>query len=169
MIFSNYYIITSYAEGSTPKILEIRCIHMYEKFKIMGEEELRKRYPAKTIMNYCLNIYNNPNWNFEGKNLIDDKYPSEMKDKLESRILSQVKIGPDKFLVKFQICSQVMYKSKYLFVTTDREQFLGMISRPNNDSCNNFWSLIRSENPERIKFSWQYAEISNFQIVRKLM
>ena len=142
---------------------------MYEKFKIMGEEELRKRYPAKTIMNSCLNMYNNPNWDFEGKNVIDEKYPSEIKDKLQSKILSHVKLGPSKFLVKFQICSQIMHKSKYLLVTTDKEQFLGMISRSNNESCNSFWSLIRAESPEKVKFSWHHTDISNFQMVRKLM
>ena len=72
-IFSNFFIVEAYSETTATKNLEIRCIHMYEKFKIMGEENLRKRYPAKTIMNACLNLYSDPDWNFEGKNLIDKK------------------------------------------------------------------------------------------------
>jgi len=168
-IFGNFSFIDSYAENYATKILEIRCIHMYEKFKIMGEDNLRKRYPAKTILNSCLNLYNDPQWTFEGKNLIDEKFPSEMKDKLNSRILSYAKIGPTKYLVKFQICSEVAYKSRYLLITTDQEQFIGAISRPNYDSCVSFWSLMRTENPHNVKFSWQYSDISNFQNLRKLM
>jgi len=168
VIFGNFSFIDSYAENYATKILEIRCIHMYEKFKIMGEDNLRKRYPAKTILNSCINLYNDPQWTFEGKNLIDEKYPSEMKNKLNPRILSYAKIGPDKYLVKFQICSEVAYKSKYLLITTDKEQFTGSISRPNNDSCVSFWSLMRAENPEKVKFSWKYSDISNFQNFRKL-
>ena len=168
-IFGNFSFIDSYGESYATKILEIRCAHMYEKFKIMGEDNLRKRYPAKTILNSCINLYNDPQWTFEGKSLIDEKYPSEMKDKLKSKILSYAKIGPHKYLVKFQICSETAYKSRYLLITTDQEQFTGAISRPNNDSCVSFWSLMRAENPQNIKFSWQYSDISNFQNLRKLM
>ena len=169
LVLTSHSITETKAESSSSKTLEIRCIHMYEKFKTMGEENLRKRYPAKTIMNSCVNMYNDPSWNFEGKEIIDKKYPSEMKNKLNSNILSFIKIGPSKFLVKFQICSEPSHKSKYLFVTTDQEQFLGTISRQTNEICSSFWSIMRVDNPEKIEFSWEYSDISNFQIVRKLM
>jgi len=169
LVLTNQSITETKAESSYSKTLEIRCIHMYEKFKMMGEESLRKRYPAKTIMNSCVNMYNDPSWNFEGKEIVDKKYPSEMKNKLNSNILSFIKIGPSKFLVKFQICSEPSHKSKYLLVTTDQEQFLGTISRQTNEICSSFWSIMRVNNPEKIEFSWKYSDISNFQIVRKLM
>jgi len=169
LVLTNNSITETKAESSYSKILEIRCIHMYEKFKIMGEENLRKRYPAKSIMNSCVNMYNDSSWNFEGKEIIDKKYPSEMKNQLNSNILSFIKIGPNKFLVKFQICSENSQKSRYLLVTTDQEQFLGTISRPTNDICSNFWTIMRVDNPEKIVFSWEYSDISNFQIVRKLI
>lgn len=169
IIFSNYPLIDSYGEDYISKTLEIRCIHLYEKYKMMGEDDLRKRYPAKTILNSCINLYKDPQWNFEGKNMIDMKYPSDMKDKLNSKILSYTKIGQSKFLVKFKICSEMSHKSKYLLITTDLEQYLGTISRPNNDSCVSLWSIMRSENPENVKFSWQYSDPSNFQNIRKLM
>ena len=162
------FSLDSYAENYAAKNLEIRCIHMYEKFKLMGEDNLRKRYPAKTILNSCINLYKDPQWTFEGKNQIDENHPSEMKDKLNSKILSYAKIGPNKYLVKFQICSEVSYKSRYLLVITDQEQFTGAISRPNNDSCVSLWSLMRAQNPDNVKFSWQYSDISNFQNLRKL-
>ena len=71
IIFSNYSLIESYGESYSSKILEIRCIHLYEKYKMMGEDDLRKRYPAKTILNSCINLYKNPQWNFDDKNLIE--------------------------------------------------------------------------------------------------
>ena len=169
LVLTSHSINETKAESLYSKTLEIRCIHMYEKFKTMGEENLRKRYPAKTIMNSCINMYNDQSWNFEGKEIIDKKYPSEMKNKLNSNILSFIKIGPSKFLVKFQICSEPSHKSKYLLVTTDQEQFLGTISRQTNEICSSFWSIMRVDNPEKIEFSWQYSDISNFQTIRKLM
>lgn len=167
LIFFNIPINFNQVDA-TSNNLEIRCIHLYEKFKLLGEEGLRSRYPAKTITNSCLNMYNDPLWNFEGKNLIDKKYPSDLKDNLNSKISSYVKIGPNKFLVNFQICSEVT-QSKYLLITTDQEQFIGMILHPNGHLCSSFWSLMYAENPEKTKFSWQFSELSSFHKVRKLM
>jgi len=169
LVLTNNPITETRAESPYSKILEIRCIHMYEKFKIMGEENLRKRYPAKTIMNSCISMYKDPSWNFEGKEIIDKKYPTERKNQLNSNILSIIKIGPSKSLVKFQICSEPSQKSKYLLVTTDQEQFLGTILRSTNDICSNFWSIMRVNNPEKIEFSWQYSDMSNSYTIRKLM
>ena len=169
VVLTNSPTTETRAESSYSKILEIRCIHMYEKFKIMGEENLRKRYPAKTIMNSCVTMYKDPSWNFEGKEIIDKKYHPEWKSQINSNILSIIKIGPSKSLVKFQICSDISNKSKYILVKTDQEQFLGMILHPTNDLCSNFWSIMRVNNPEKIEFSWQYSDISNSQAIRKLM
>jgi len=168
LILFNVPIHFNYANADSPNNLEIRCIHLYQKFKILGENGLRLRYPAKTILNSCINLYNNPYWNFEGKNSIDEKYPSELKDNLNSKVLSYVKVGPNKFLVKFQICSEVN-QSKYLLISTDKEQFIGMILHPNRQLCSSFWSLMFAENPEKTKFSWQFSDLPSFHKVRKLM
>lgn len=83
MICSNYFTHESMAKIPLKKTDEIRCIHMYEKFKKMGEEKFIKRYPAYPIMDVCLKLYHDQNWRFIGKNTIDDKYSSKVKNQLK--------------------------------------------------------------------------------------
>ncbi|MCE9651617.1 MAG: hypothetical protein K8Q89_00940 [Nitrosarchaeum sp.] len=76
LIFSNYITHESLAKISVKKIDEIRCTYMYEKFKIMGEKKMLERYPHYRIMDICLKLFHDQNWNFIGKDLIDQKYLS---------------------------------------------------------------------------------------------
>ncbi|EGG41457.1 Hypothetical protein Nlim_1749 [Candidatus Nitrosarchaeum limnium SFB1] len=83
MICSNYFTHESVAKIPLKKTDEIRCTHMYEKFKKMGEEKFIKRYPAYPIMDTCLKLYHDPNWSFIGKNTIASKYLPNVKSKLK--------------------------------------------------------------------------------------
>jgi len=86
LICSNFATHESLAKISLKKTDEIRCTFMYEKFKKIGEEKLIKRYPMYPIMNMCLKLYHDPNWRFIGKNNIDEKYSSDVKSRLKSKI-----------------------------------------------------------------------------------
>jgi len=74
MLLSNYFVQESMAKTTLKKTDEIRCTYMYEKFKKMGEEKMLQRYPNYPIMNICLKLYHDSNWNFIGKKFIDKKY-----------------------------------------------------------------------------------------------
>lgn len=168
MIFSNYVILESVAEIPLKKSHEIRCTNMYEKFMKMGKENFIKRYPAYPIMDTCLKLFHDPNWDFKGKTLIDEKYSSDLVYQSNSQMLTKLKIGSDKFLVKFNVCSENDKKTKYLLITTDKEEFIGQISRSFNGSCADLWMQIYANSPEDTKFSWIYDPPANSKI-RKLL
>jgi len=87
LIFSNYIMQESVAKTLLKKTDEIRCTYMYEKFKKMGERKMLERYPHYPIMDICLRLFHDQNWNFTGKNLIDKKYPFDLIPVLKSKVL----------------------------------------------------------------------------------
>jgi len=86
MIFSNYITQESLAKISVKKTDEIRCTYMYEKFKKIGEKKMLERYPHYRIMDICLKLFHDQNWNFIGKDLIDQKDVSNSTPMLKSSI-----------------------------------------------------------------------------------
>lgn len=173
LLFSNYLILDSNAE-SLKKSTEIRCKNFYEKFKNLGEESLRKRYPAHPTLDTCLKLFNSTSWTFSGKNLIDEKYLSYLsttnsKSQSNSNIIFKMKIGQDQYLIKFSVCVENKQNSKYLLITTDTEQFFGKIPRPLNNQCGAFWEQILSKNPESFQFVWNIDSIPTSKMIRKLL
>ncbi len=167
-IFSGSFMVLTFADTSVSNNIEKICKHRYENYKKMGEENFQKRYPGIPEMNACLFLFNNLSWDFEGKDLIDKKYSSYFEIQKNSKIVSKYKIGQSKYLVKFQICTENNLKSSFLLVITEKERFLGTISRPILDSCGSFWVIMKTENPEDARFFWDYSTQPNFQIARKL-
>lgn len=173
LLFSNYLILESNAEP-LKKSTEVRCKNFYEKFKNLGEESLRKRYPAHPTLDTCLKLFNSTSWTFSGKNLIDEKYLSYLtatnsKSSSNSNIISKMKIGQDKYLIKFSICIENKQNSKYLLITTDTEHFFGKILRPFNNQCGTFWAQILAKNPESSQFTWDVVSQPSSKMIRKLL
>lgn len=164
ILFSNYLILESIAEMSVKKSDEIRCKNFYSKFIAMGEDNLRKRYPAYPIMEVCLKMYHSHSFKFQDKELVDKILPSELNNK----ILSKQKIGPDKFLVKFNICSKINENGKYVQITTDKEQVSGKIPHSFNGKCTSFWAQISANIVENTQLSLSDENTSNSKI-RKLI
>jgi len=174
MLISNYALLESAAEVKLKKSNEARCKHMYKKFLEMGEVNLRERYTAYNhTIDLCLKLFHDPKWSFTGKNLIDKDHlsnPTSLADSstyLNSKILSKTKIGPDKFLVKFNVCFDNAKRSNYLEITTDIEKFIGRL-RISNDSCVSFWTPIRAISPENTQFSGYYDVIQQSKIKKLL-
>ena len=157
------------AETNKTHNLERYCIHMYEKFKIMGKEGLQERYPAMTKLYSCFALYATPYWHFVGKDAIDKKYPNQLENQLTSEIIASYKIGPSKYFVKFQVCSEDGLKSKYILIETELQKFLGMISKPIKGNCGGFWVILKAIEPEKTQFSWVFTDNPNFQLIRKLL
>jgi len=168
LIFLSYITNDAIAESQLSQSMEKRCIHLYDKFKMMGEEGLRERYPAITIMNSCLASYADNKWTFTGKDLIDKKYQPVAEIQADVKIYSKLKIGPTKYLTNINACLEKSLQPKYLQVNTDKEQFLGKISRPLNSSCVSFWVIMNAFEPENTQFSWKYQTPNNFKNVRML-
>jgi len=173
LLFSNYLILESYSEPMK-KSTEIRCKNFYEKFKNLGELNLRKRYHAHPTLDDCLKLFNSTSWTFSGKNEIDEKFFSKLtiknsKSQPNSDIISKMKIGQDEYLIKFNVCTENKKDSKYLLVTTDREQFFGKIPKPFNDKCDTFWAQILAKNPESFQFEWNYDSHLPSKMIRKLL
>ncbi len=167
-LFSASFIGIAFAEANVSNNVEKICKHRYENFKKMGDENFQKRYPGIPEMKACLFLFKSSTWDFEGKNLIDEKYSSKSEIQKNSKIMSKYKIGQSKYLVKFVMCKENNLKSNFLHVSTEKEQFLGTISRPVQESCGSFWVIMKTENPDKAKFSWDYSSQPNFQIARKL-
>jgi len=174
LLVSNYAILESAAEIELKKSDQARCAHMYEKFLKMGEENLQKRYPVYRIVDLCLKLFHDPNWSFTGKNLIDEKYTSDSTyvlgstPHLNSKVLAKTKIGPDRFLVKFNVCWEDAKKSNYLEITTDIEKVIGRL-RISDNSCVSFWTPIRTTDPENTQFSGYYDVVSKSTVIKKLL
>ncbi|NNL57951.1 MAG: hypothetical protein HKP31_00505 [Nitrosopumilus sp.] len=91
------------------------------------------------------------------------------KSQPNSDIISKMKIGQDEYLIKFNVCTENKKDSKYLLVTTDREQFFGKIPKPFNDKCDTFWAQILAKNPESFQFEWNYDSHLPSKMIRKLL
>ena len=174
MLVLNHILLESAAEIKLKKSDEARCTQMYKKFLEMGEANLRDRYPAYShVVDLCLKLFHDPKWSFTGKNLIDKDHLSDsslLSDSstfLNSKILSKTKIGPNKFLVKFNVCFDNAKRSNYLEITTDTEKFIGRL-RVSDDSCVSFWTLVRAISPENTQFSGYYDVIQQSKIKKLL-
>ncbi|MCV0392579.1 MAG: hypothetical protein K5790_04700 [Nitrosopumilus sp.] len=173
LLFSNYVILESHAE-TLKQSTEKRCKNFYEKFKNLGEDGLRKRYPAHPTLDACLKLFNSHNWTFVGKDLVDEKYLSFLtsitsKSQSNPNIISKMKIGHEQYLVKFSLCSENNQKSKYVLIISDKEQFYGNIPRPFEGKCGSFWAQISAKNPDTTEFFWIYDSLPPSKMVRKLL
>ncbi len=61
--------------------------------------------------------------NFKMKELVSKQTLTDLPSMSNYKIFSKQKIGTDKFLVKFNVCSEEKI-GNYLQITTDKEQFI---------------------------------------------
>lgn len=143
---------------------EIRCINIYEKFLKMGEDKFHERYPAYPIMDKCMSL-------FHESSFIQAYDPAQIEDVVvkqsNSNILSSQKIGNEKFLVKFNICSDENQKSNKVLIVTDKESIVGKAYRTLPDQCQTFWVDIFARDSSNVQFSWYY-DVSNHKMERKM-
>lgn len=177
ILFSNYIILESDAKISIKKSDESRCTNIHAKFLAMGEDGFRKRYPSYPIIDKCVNLFNSFEWNFNGKESIGKKISkitqsqndsAETNPILNSKIISKTKIGTEKYLIKFNICSENK-NSNHLQIVTDKEQIIGKIYRPITETCPLFLVQINSKIPENTEVSWHYGTLEKSQTIREVL
>lgn len=152
-ILSPHLFQESAAKVSLKKSDEIRCTNIYEKYVKMGEENFRKRYPAYPIMEKCLSLYVDPN--FLSKHKVNQDSASILKSQIKPTVTSSFKIGTEKFLVHFTICSE-NEKSNYIQFVSDKEDITGKIKRFPELKCPSFWVISHTSNPSELQISWNY-------------
>ena len=130
----------AYAEQKlSPTVLK-ECEKLYLKYRELGEAEFRSQYSYRAYLNDCIKLYKDPSWTFLGKEKLDnyfDKIDSaKSKSKLGAsdiksvKIVQKLKLGKDKYYVKFQACASDTGVTKPTFlVQTDLEKFLAKSSK----------------------------------------
>lgn len=166
LVFSSYFVSDSYSEIVLKKSDEIRCKNIYEKFNLMGEENFRKRYPAYPIMDKCMILFHALESDLRMKDSASKQTLSDLPSVHNHKILSKQKIGPDKFLVNFNVCSEEKI-GNYLKITTDKEQFVGKILRSQINHCVSFWTIMHVNDFENIHVSWHDISPTS-KVTRKL-
>lgn len=155
MVFSSYFIQESEAEVSLKKSDEIRCTNIYDKYLKLGDDGFRKRYPAYPIMSKCLSLFDDPNF-LSNHSIVQDISPTP----IDAKTLSSLKIGNEKFLVKFMMCYDEQ-KTKYISIISDKENIVGKIKKFSESPCPSFWVISNTSDPLDVQFSWNYE--NNFK------
>ena len=166
MILSTHFFQESAAKVSLKKSDEIRCTNIYEKYVKMGEDDFRKRYPAYPIMKKCLSLYADPD--FLSKHNVNQDSLSISKPQVKTTVTSSFKIGSEKFLVSFRMCSE-NEKTNYIHFVSDREDIVGKIKRLSESKCPSFWAIIHTSNPSGLQISWNYDKDLDGKVLREVL
>ncbi|MGY5147948.1 MAG: hypothetical protein ACW9W4_08115 [Candidatus Nitrosopumilus sp. bin_7KS] len=166
MILSTHLFQESSAKVSLKKSDEIRCTNIYEKYVKMGEDNFRKRYPVYPIMEKCLSLYVDPD--FLSKHKVNQDSAPILKSQIKPTITSSFKIGSEKYLVHFTICSENK-KTNYIHFVSDKEDITGKIKRLPESKCPSFWVISHTSNPSELQISWDYNENSDRKGLREVL
>lgn len=167
MLFTIYFLPDSFASISIKKSDEIRCTTIHSKFLKMGEDEFRKRYSSYPIMDKCMMLYGDPDFIKKHTSITNTSSTSTISS--DAKILSTLKIGHDKFLIKFNMCYDENKKTKYVLIITDKEQVVGKDYRLHKEACPSSWIMVKAHDPLKTQFSWDYEHKSYPKIERKML
>ena len=167
LICLNFFISESDAKQKMKKSDEIRCTNNYEKFMLMGSENFQKRYYAYPLLDKCLILYKDSDFikKYSSENIKSIAHPTQS----HSKILTSFKIGPDKFLTKFNICFESNLKTNHILIVSDKEKVVGTALRTPIVTCPSFWVVIYANDLSNTKFTWSYDNMSNLIIERKML
>lgn len=145
-----------------------QCETKYESYKQFGFRYLEQKYPHISYLDKCLDLYEDPNWSFNGKERIDKFYEKQSmlnsnagikirsyeNQNLGVQKLRTISIDLDNYVVKVRMCLNGMQISEpKFFVVTDKEYFLALgniIVKEN--SCSLATIYVNAQNPENLKF-----------------
>lgn len=165
VIFSSYGLQESSGNLPLKKSDEIRCTNIYSNFLKLGESGFHKRYPSYPIMDKCMNLFKDSMF-IEKHNLTQKDSPVYLVQS-NAEILSTLKIGPEKFLTKFNLCREEQ-KTNYVLIISDKEQIVGKDYRSSIKECPSFWVVINANDPSKTQFSWDYGHKSDEKDERKM-
>lgn len=165
VVFSSYGLQESSGTLALKKSDEIRCTNIYPNFLKLGESGFHKRYPSYPIMDKCMNLFQDSK--FVEKHNLTQKDSLVPQVQPSAEILSALKIGQERYLIKFNLCREEL-KTNYVLIISDKEQIVGKDYRSSAQTCPSFWIVINANNPSEIRFSWDYEHKSNKKEERKM-
>ena len=158
----------AYGVSEIPERLQKQCESKYEAYKKFGSSYLIEKYPQISDMYQCLELFEDKNWTFNGKDRIDKFYEKQSLltsvNGIKIRNLDNqnlgienrgvIPIGTDYYLVKVRMCLEGRQISEpKFFVVADKEYFLALgniIVKEN--SCSLGTIYVKAQNPENLQF-----------------
>ena len=155
------------AQFENSDIVKIQCEKKYSEYKKSYNDQMNQNSPDQGSFAECLNLFEDPLWDFKGKDKIDKDYNLKiLKSKLHPLIknfenqnlrinnLSFINIGFEEYAVKIRICAdnKTILEPKF-FVVTNKEYYLAMGDKQiKENSCSIVWTYASSSNPDEINF-----------------
>ncbi|KAF6243870.1 hypothetical protein C6988_01525 [Nitrosopumilus sp. b1] len=162
LMITGVFIGDAFAEKEISSSTKKQCENLYFKYKELGEVEFKKKYSHKNFLNDCIKLYKDKNWHFTGKSKIDNQFdklkkttqPTSTQIKISTKIISTLKIGEEKFNVKFSSCNKGESSKPNFIMTSDKEKFVGTASKISiKDTCDTYWVVLFAKKPSTISIT----------------
>ena len=142
-----------------------QCIVLYQAYQNHGKEHFISKYKHVTFIKTCVNLYHDPVWKYQGEDRIEkinekfiqlNQKMSEEKPKLSSEpkanISSKIKIGNEKYDVKFNVCAgdKKIDKAKVLIKSQIESIEYGTTKDIPENACRSYNTQINAKNPDNI-------------------
>lgn len=162
LMITSVFTYNAFAEKEISSSTKKQCENLYFKYRELGEAEFKNKYSHKNFLNDCIKLYKDKNWYFNGKSKIDNQFdklkktvqPIPAQTKISTKILSTLKIGEEKFNVKFSSCNKGESSKPNFIMTSDKEKFVGSASKISiKDTCDTFWVVIFAKQQSTISIT----------------
>lgn len=154
------------------RVNQNKCISMYEKYKELGEQKFREKYKYKSDLHDCIKLYKNPDWYFVGKSKIDknfEKIQSGFKNnnaKIDIKVTSTTLLGKEKYLVKFQACSEKSIQRPSFLIESKLEWFIAESGKSMQaGKCQSYHTQINSKDTAQIKIQY-VSDLTEFTNIK---
>jgi len=140
-----------------------QCEILFQSYKNIGEQRFKTKYSHINYLKDCIILYKDPVWNHQGEDRYDKLYKklTEIQQRPEQKklsyeptvnILSKIKVGDEKYDVKFNICAgdKKIDKAKVLIKSQIESVEYGTSKDVPENACRNYATQINAKNPENI-------------------
>ena len=140
-----------------------QCEILFQSYKNIGEQRFKIKYSHINYLKDCISLYKDPVWNYQGEDRHDKLYKrlAELQQKPEQKklsyeptvnILSKIKIGDEKYDVKFNICAgdKKIDKAKVLIKSQIESVEYGTSKDVPENACRSYATQINAKNPDNI-------------------
>ena len=153
---------------------ESMCKQMYQRYMELGEQKFREKYSTKSFTSDCIKLYKNANWTFAGKAKIDKNFAkleslktTTTPKKVDVKIISVMPIGPERFLVKFRVCSDDLTISQPTFLIQSKlDQYVGVSTKIiQKGKCNDYSTQVMAKQKTDIKIE-SISDLSQYKALK---
>ena len=163
LMFSGVFTGNAFGDKEISSSTKKQCENLYFKYRELGEAEFKKKYSHKNFLNDCIKLYKDKNWYFTGKSKIDNQFDKLKKSaqpttnestKFTTKILSTLKIGEEKFNIKFSSCNKGESSKPNFIISSDKEKFVGSSGKMTfKNSCNTYWIVLSAKQHSTISIT----------------